>query len=50
MVVKVGDRPIAGADELVVAVREHNPGDIVPVDARARQPPAHRLSVTLTAD
>ena len=32
MIVRVGDRPIAGADELVVAVREHNPGDTVPVD------------------
>ena len=31
MIVKVGDRPIAGADELVVAVRERNPGDSVPV-------------------
>ena len=32
VIVKVGDRPIAGADELVVAVRERNPGDTVPVD------------------
>jgi len=31
VIVKVGDRPIAGADELVVAVRERNPGDSVPV-------------------
>ena len=38
VIVKVGDRPIGGADELVVAVRAHNPGDVVPVDAGARGP------------
>ena len=32
VIVRVGGRPIAGADELVVAVREHNPGDAVPVE------------------
>ena len=29
MVLRVGDRPIASADELVVAVREHPPGQTV---------------------
>jgi S1-C subfamily serine protease len=32
VIVKVGDRPIAGADELVVAVRERQPGETVPVE------------------
>ena len=32
MIIKVGDRPIAGADELVVAVREREPGDTVPIE------------------
>ncbi|MCW0216176.1 MAG: trypsin-like peptidase domain-containing protein [Pseudonocardia sp.] len=31
VIVKVGDRDVAGADELVVAVRERNPGDVVTV-------------------
>ncbi|SHK91873.1 serine protease, S1-C subfamily, contains C-terminal PDZ domain [Pseudonocardia thermophila] len=31
VIVKVGERSIAGADELVVAVREHEPGESVPV-------------------
>ncbi|MFR9801774.1 S1C family serine protease [Pseudonocardia sp. RS010] len=31
VIVKVGERDIAGADELIVAVREKNPGDVVPV-------------------
>ncbi|MEU7816976.1 trypsin-like peptidase domain-containing protein [Pseudonocardia sp. NPDC049154] len=31
VIVKVGDRDIAGADELIVAVREKNPGDVVPI-------------------
>jgi len=31
VIVRVGDRSIAGADELVVAVRERNPGETVPV-------------------
>ncbi|GAA4690216.1 trypsin-like peptidase domain-containing protein [Pseudonocardia yuanmonensis] len=31
VIVKVGDRDIAGADELIVAVRERNPGDVVPI-------------------
>ena len=49
MVVKVGDRTIGGADELVVAVREHNPGDIVPVTL-VRDSRTLTVSVTLTAD
>jgi S1-C subfamily serine protease len=32
VIVRLGGRPIAGADELVVAVREHNPGDPVEVE------------------
>ena len=49
VIVKVGDRSIAGADELVVAVREHNPGDTVPVDiVREGRPLA--LSVVLASD
>jgi S1-C subfamily serine protease len=32
VIVKVRDRTIAGADELIVAVREGNPGDVVPVE------------------
>jgi putative serine protease PepD len=31
VIVKVADRAVAGADELVVAVRERNPGDVVPI-------------------
>ncbi|GAA1842698.1 trypsin-like peptidase domain-containing protein [Pseudonocardia ailaonensis] len=31
VIVKVGDREIAGADEMIVAVREKNPGDVVPI-------------------
>jgi putative serine protease PepD len=31
VIVKVADRSVAGADELVVAVRERNPGDVVPI-------------------
>jgi S1-C subfamily serine protease len=32
VIVKVGERTIAGADELVVAVREREPGESVPVE------------------
>ena len=32
VIVRVGERSIAGADELVVAVREHEPGATVPVE------------------
>jgi S1-C subfamily serine protease len=49
VVVKVGDRTIAGADELVVAVRAHNPGDVVPVTL-VRDSRTLTVSVTLTAD
>ena len=49
VVVKVGDRTIAGADELVVAVRAHHPGDIVPVTL-VRDSRTLTVSVTLTAD
>jgi len=31
VIVQVGERAIAGADELIVAVRDGNPGDVVPV-------------------
>ena len=49
VVVKVGDRTIGGADELVVAVRAHNPGDVVPV-MLVRDSRTLTVSVTLTAD
>ena len=49
VVVKVGDRTIGGADELVVAVRAHNPGDVVPVTL-VRDSRTLTVSVTLTAD
>jgi S1-C subfamily serine protease len=49
VVVKVGDRPIAGADELVVAVREHNPGDTVPVEL-VREGRSLTVSAVLAAD
>jgi serine protease Do len=31
VITRLAGRPIAGADELVVAYREHNPGDTVEV-------------------
>ncbi len=49
VIVKVGNRPIAGADELVVAVREHNPGDSVPVELIREGRPL-TVSVVLTSD
>ena len=49
VIVKVGDRTIAGADELVVAVREHNPGDTVPVELIREGRPL-TVSVVLTSD
>ena len=49
VVVKVGDRTIGGADELVVAVRAHHPGDVVPVTL-VRDSRTLTVSVTLTAD
>jgi S1-C subfamily serine protease len=49
VVTKVGDRSIAGADELVVAVREHEPGDRLPVELIREGRPL-TVSVTLTSD
>jgi S1-C subfamily serine protease len=49
VIVKVGDRPIAGADELVVAVRERNPGDSVPV-ALVREGRPLTVTVVLGTD
>jgi putative serine protease PepD len=49
VIVKVGDRPIAGADELVVAVRERNPGDTVAVELIRDGRPL-TVSVVLTSD
>jgi S1-C subfamily serine protease len=49
VIVRVADRPIAGADELVVAVRERNPGDTVPVDL-VREGRPLSLSVVLASD
>jgi S1-C subfamily serine protease len=49
VIVKVGDRTIGGADELVVAVRAHQPGDVVPV-MLVRDSRTLTVSVTLTAD
>ena len=49
VIIKVGDRPIAGADELVVAVRERKPGDTVPVEL-VREGRPLTLSVVLASD
>jgi S1-C subfamily serine protease len=49
VIVKVADRPIAGADELVVAVRERQPGETVPVEV-VREGRPLTLSVVLAAD
>ena len=49
VIVKVGDRLIAGADELVVAVREHEPGESVPVEL-VREGRALTVSAVLAAD
>ncbi len=49
VIVKVGDRSIAGADELVVAVRERQPGEAVPVEL-VREGRPLTLSVVLAAD
>jgi S1-C subfamily serine protease len=49
VIVKVGDRPIAGADELVVAVREREPGETVPVEL-VREGRPLTLSVVLASD
>ena len=49
VITKVGNRPIAGAAELVVAVREHEPGDTVPV-ALVREGRPLTVSVVLSGD
>ena len=45
----MGERTIAGADELVVAVREHEPGATVPVEL-VRDGRPLTVSVVLAAD
>jgi S1-C subfamily serine protease len=49
VIVRLGDRPIAGADELVVAVRERNPGDTVEVELIREGRPL-TVAVVLTSD
>jgi putative serine protease PepD len=49
VIVKVGDRLIAGADELVVAVRERRPGEAVPVEL-VREGRLLTVSAVLAAD
>lgn len=49
VIVKVGERNIAGADELVVAVRERKPGESVPVQL-VRDGRPLTVSVVLTSD
>ena len=49
VIVKVGSRTIAGADELLVAVREHNPGEVVPVEL-VREGRPLTVQVKLTGD
>ena len=49
VIVKVGDRIITGADALVVATRERNPGDSVPVDL-VRDGRPLKVTVVLTSD
>jgi S1-C subfamily serine protease len=49
VIVRVGDRTIAGADELVVAVRERNPGDAVEVELIREGRPL-TVSVVLASD
>jgi S1-C subfamily serine protease len=49
VIVRLGDRPIAGADELVVAYREHNPGDTVEVELIREGRPL-TVSVVLASD
>jgi len=49
VIVKVGGRSISGADELIVAVREHRPGDSVPCElVRGGRPLT--VAVTLGSD
>jgi putative serine protease PepD len=49
VIVRVGERTIAGADELVVAVRERNPGDTVEVELIREGRPL-TVSVVLASD
>jgi S1-C subfamily serine protease len=49
VITKVGDRPIAGADALVVAVRERKPGETVPVNL-VREGRPLTVSVVLAGD
>ncbi|GAA0909594.1 S1C family serine protease [Pseudonocardia zijingensis] len=49
VIVRLGGRPIAGADELVVAVRERNPGDTVDVEL-VREGRPLTVSVVLASD
>jgi putative serine protease PepD len=49
VIVRLADRPIAGADELVVAYREHNPGDTVQVELIREGRPL-TVSVVLASD
>jgi serine protease Do len=49
VIVRVGDRSISGADELVVAVRERNPGETVPVQL-VREGRPLTVSVVLGSD
>jgi S1-C subfamily serine protease len=49
VIVKVGARSIAGADELVVAVREREPGETVPVEL-VREGRPLSLTVVLGSD
>jgi S1-C subfamily serine protease len=49
VIVRVGGRSIAGADELVVAVRERNPGETVPVELIREGRPL-TVSVVLGSD
>ena len=49
VIVKVGDRSVANADELVVAVHEHHPGESVPVEI-VREGRPLTLTVVLSSD
>jgi S1-C subfamily serine protease len=49
VIVKVGDRMVRNAAELTVAVREHNPGEVVPVQL-VRQGTQLTVDVTLGSD
>jgi putative serine protease PepD len=49
VIVKVANRTIAGADEMIVAVREHNPGDAVPVEV-VRDGRPLTVTATLASD